>query len=447
MGFRQVMESALPAFCASRVAARPLVASLGEALAAAGLLPVSTLMASYDERTQAAVERLVNRLTPDGGERVREIIADSADAAAEGWARLLGGGAVGRHPTDARRAPGGDLVDDAGVEDPESGMAGGGAAGAPGLQRRLMQVLDAEKVDRLSEHLLESHLWSAARRIRELRDPGANHDWLWGLHRAHGNCMPQEEYLAAVRLRVGAHFTEEPVVCGACGKAVMDRCGAHALCCASAESTVGHYKVRDSVHELVALADPSAETEVEGLIPSRPYRRPADFLTSAARPGSLAALDIGVKAPDAVGAGDDCVEAMRRAKMAEYAAELPELEEQGVYYRPLIFSAYGRPHPDATAIMTTIAKRAARRRGVADHGLILRRAQVKVGVQLARRAARMVLACLPQLSASEAALLFGADPAGGAAHAEGDDDAGDGNPAARAGCGLVTAGGTARLGA
>ena len=96
---------------------------------------------------------------------------------------------------------------------------------------------------------------------------------------------------------------------------VLDRFVVHALCCASAESTVGHYRVRDSVHELVTLADPSAETEVEGLIPSRAYRRPADLLTSAALPGSLAALDIGVKAPNAVGADEDCVATPRRCNL------------------------------------------------------------------------------------------------------------------------------------
>ena len=201
------------------------------------------------------------------------------------------------------------------------------------------------------------------------------------------------------------------------------------------------------MHELVTLADPSAEREVEGLIPSRPYRRPADVPTSAALPGSLAALDIGVKAPDAVGAGEDCVETMRRDKVAEYEADRPELEEQGIYYRPLTFSAYGRPHPEVSAIMTTIAQRAARRRGIANHEEILRRAQVKVGVQIARRAARMVLACLPRRSASEAALLFGADPAGGPAGDADDDERGEASSVGRAGSGLVILGGNADLGA
>ena len=70
-----------------------------------------------------------------------------------------------------------------------------------------------------------------------------------------------------------------------------------------------------------------------------------------------------------------------------------------------------------------------------------------MGVQLARRAARMVLACPPRLSASEAALLFGADPAGGAAGDDDDDEGGEAHSAGRAGSGLVIAGGNADLGA
>jgi len=214
------------------------------------------------------------------------------------------------------------------------------------------------------------------------------------------------------------------------------------LLCASAASTSGHYAVRNAALELVHLADPSAETEVEGLIPSAPARRPADILTSAALPGSLAALDIGVTAPDAVGAGSDCVEAMRRRKVGEYAGHVEELAEQAIYYRPLTFSAFGRVHPEAVALLTNVAKVAARRRGLGDHRLLLRRAMVKVGVQLARRVAAMVRACLPRLSDEEAGLLFGADPAG-----VGGEERGGGISAARAGNGLVTAGGNVGLGA
>ena len=89
------------------------------------------------------------------------------------------------------------------------------------------------------------------------------------------------------------------------------------------------------------------------------------------------------------------MEAMRQEKVAEYANHLEELAEQNVVYRPLAFSAFGRVHPDATVLLTSVAQRAARRRGLGDHRSILRRAMAKVGVQIWRRAAAMVRACLP----------------------------------------------------
>ncbi len=63
------------------------------------------------------MERFVRRLSPEGGEQAREVIAEAEDAAAEGWASIRSGGASQRRPTEADRSPGGDLVPDAGTED------------------------------------------------------------------------------------------------------------------------------------------------------------------------------------------------------------------------------------------------------------------------------------------------------------------------------------------
>ena len=54
-----------------------------------------------------------------------------------------------------------------------------------------------------------------------------------------------------------------------------------------------------------------------------------------------------------------------------------------------------------------IARQAARRVGVADHGPLLRRSRAAVGVALCRRAAAMVQACLPKLSPDGVQLLYG----------------------------------------
>ena len=119
------------------------------------------------------------------------------------------------------------------------------------------------------------------------------------------------------------------------------------------------------------IADSTAETEVQGLIPDAPSLRPADIFTEAAVPGCQAAMDIGITSPDSTGAGDDCCEAMYRTKMARYEQYLPGLTRRGIRYKPMILSAYGRWHPDSLLTMEAITKRAARKRGYMDHRLLL----------------------------------------------------------------------------
>ena len=127
-----------------------------------------------------------------------------------------------------------------------------------------------------------------------------------------------------------------------------------------------------------------------------PSLRPADVLTSAAIPGRLAALDVGVASPDAAGAGDDCAQAMFVTKRGTYAAHLGELGQAGIQYQPMVWSAYGRPHPDATRILATMARAASRRRGSGDHRALAQRWVARITAELWRRAARMVLACWPR---------------------------------------------------
>ena len=97
---------------------------------------------------------------------------------------------------------------------------------------------------------------------------------------------------------------------------------------------------------------------------------------------------------------------MFQTKLNNYAQHLPHLNENGVRYNPLIFSCYGRIHLDAIATLESIVVRAASRREFLDHKLLLRRAHAVIGVQIWRRAARMVKVCLPKLSKEECNLLF-----------------------------------------
>ena len=79
--------------------------------------------------------------------------------------------------------------------------------------------------------------------------------------------------------------------------------------------------------------------ETVGLIPSAPTLRPADLLNSAAVPGRLAALDVGIISPDANNAGEDCCQSMFARKRHDYAKYLDELEQrEGIIFKSLIWA-------------------------------------------------------------------------------------------------------------
>ena len=110
---------------------------------------------------------------------------------------------------------------------------------------------------------------------------------------------------------------------------------------------------------------------------------------------------MGIASPDAIGAGDDCVESMWRKKRTTYAPHFDEMRAIGVFYVPMVLSCYGRWHAESAVVLERICVQAARRLGLADHRAILRRAHAAAGVAVWRRAAAMVRACLPRLGAEE----------------------------------------------
>ena len=217
----------------------------------------------------------------------------------------FGGSGPGASTYGPSRPPGGGLVADAGDEDPEH-PASSRASSIDHLQARLTALTDDCVAAGLLESLRIAHRWTDVRRIQEISDDNCSHEWLWALDPNKGPVLSHTEYLNAVRLRLGAGGLDDPVVCGNCDSATLDPSAAHALCCARGPSTTGHYQVRDKLFEVVCGCDPGAETEPLGLIASHPALRPADILTSAAISGRLAALDVGIVAPEASGSGLDC---------------------------------------------------------------------------------------------------------------------------------------------
>ena len=224
----------------------------------------------------------------------------------------------------------------AGDEDPES-PDGVGRTG-PGLQAQFSKLVDKCVVEGLRQEHATADALPDTRRLSELADKGCNHDWLWALCPQHGPTLQPEEFVEAVRLRLGAGGPEEPVPCRLCG-ASLDSAGNHALCCSLAEATRGHNAVRDELHRAAKAADSNAGTEPLGPIPSHPSLRPADVFTSAATPGRLSALDVGICSPEAAAAGEDCAESMQRRKLNDYAAHQRELQVQNILYEPVTWSA------------------------------------------------------------------------------------------------------------
>ncbi|CAE8635350.1 unnamed protein product [Polarella glacialis] len=287
---------------------------------------------------------------------------------------------------------GAHLLGEVGAEDAEHPASS--QSHRPQLQQALSGLVDRDCSDKLTAQADAEGRLPDARRLRDLKDTTVSSEWLWAVDPRSPAALEPDAFVSAVRLRLGAGFALEPLLCRACRR-VLDPGGSHALCCAPGESTRGHNDVRDAVFDLVHLADATAEKEVLGLLEAAPGLRPADILTSAASPGLTSALDVGIASPDAAHAGADCAEAMRVRKRAVYSRFLPALEAEGIEYRPLVWSCWGREHPDTTATLTQLARQAARRRSMPDHIRLLQRARAQIGAALARRAAAMLRACMP----------------------------------------------------
>lgn len=86
---------------------------------------------------------------------------------------------------------------------------------------------------------------------------------------------------------------------------------------------------------------------------------------------------------------------MRLRKLNRIAPFSSELEQGGVVYKPIVFSCFGRPHADTKKLIQSFARRLARRRG-SEAAVEERRLAARLGLQVWRRAARMVRRCLPE---------------------------------------------------
>ena len=83
-------------------------------------------------------------------------------------------------------------------------------------------------------------------------------------------------------------------------------------------------------------------------------------------------------------------------KLRKHDKYLCEMRAQGITYQPIIWSAWGRAHSDASTALRALATRAARRRGLVAGTDLLREIKLDIALAIQARAARMVQACMPQ---------------------------------------------------
>ena len=121
-------------------------------------------------------------------------------------------------------------------------------------------------------------------------------------------------------------------------------------------------------------------------------------------------MDVTITFPDASTAGLDAVAAAFQDKLDKYRSILPQLHAAGIAFRPLIWSADGRPHAAVTRTLKFAAEMALRRRGGSGAPGFLRRWRHEITVAIMRRRAAMMRAVLPKMKERDIWLLEGVSP-------------------------------------
>jgi hypothetical protein len=232
-----------------------------------------------------------------------------------------------------------------------------------------------------------------------------SHNWLWHLDSTRGSVLTEADYVANVKKRLGGRCYEGIAACRLCG-APLDRRLEHAEVCGTAEATRGHYACVRAMGDGLRHADAGVMTEPQGLTSTQD--RPADILTTAAVPGRSAALDVCIASPNAASAMGDAAEAAFARKLRRYRYAIPELAAAGIVYRPLVWTADGRPHPAVTRTLRFASGQAASRASEsADAKSFMRRWTHEIQISIMRRSAAMMRAVLPRASARDTWLLTG----------------------------------------
>ena len=277
------------------------------------------------------------------------------------------------------------------------------------LQQQFSILIDNTRLRELVTSMAQATNTSDdMRRLQELRDAGVNHAWLWHLDHSTGEVLTEEEYVIAVRLRLGCEFLTDVVPCRLCVEP-LDRKLDHSSCCAKSVRTRRHYAIVRSCMNRFKIADHAAQIEQRGVAESEIAACPADIFTSVAIPGREAALDTSVPSPHAGHAGRDCNESAWRRKHDRYSQLIDEVRSDGIAFRPVLRSSEGRPHSTAIRIVSyaSTSTMVARKFDGVQAPIVRRRWDEEIGILLAAARPRMAMAYFPRMDPHDAVVMFG----------------------------------------
>ena len=100
-----------------------------------------------------------------------------------------------------------------------------------------------------------------------------------------------------------------------------------------------------------------------------PLRNPGRLIfPPPAVPGRSAALDVCVASSNAAAARGDAAQAAFHRKLSAYRQEIPDLRNQGIHYRPLVWTADGRARPAVTRTLVLVGTASRCRRNHSSAG-------------------------------------------------------------------------------
>ena len=406
LGWRRATEIARPANLGALIMAEPKVRSMAASAAHAGLLRAGQLEGRLAAKIRRVEMAYLEGLDEVDRVQAADLLRQAKAAAAEHWSRLASGDSTAaRAPVAPAAQFGDDEPSTARASEDEASPERSRRMTPQHLQRELSKLADRTRLRALEAVLRQQCNWEQLEALRDLRHPEMSHKWLWHLDSRRGSVVAPCDYVCSVQRRLGARMYEREAQCRLCGSP-LDPGLVHADCCDPAGATRGHYAVVRALVRGLKLADPTTTTEPRGLTTTQ--SRPADILTNAAVPGRSAALDVCVAAPSASRAAGDAAEAAFRRKLRRYRREIPQLAAAGIVFRPMVWTANGRPHPVVTRTLAFAAEVAANRseRDV-EPGALLSRWRHELQVAILRRRAAMMRAVLPRVSADDTWLLVG----------------------------------------